>query len=55
MLAIMEFFQRGGGESKVTDILKTRHVFGAPCKKLTIFRRAKGANENCCIFRGVLD
>ena len=38
-----ENFPEGG---KITDALKSRHVFGAPYKKSTIFRRAEGASEN---------
>ena len=47
-----EIFPEGG---KITDNLKSRHVFGAPYKKSTIFRRAEGANEKFCVFRDVLD
>ena len=47
-----DFFPEGG---KATNTLKNGHVFGAPYKKLTIFRRAEGANENFCVFRDVSD
>ena len=42
-----EIFPEGG---KITDTLKSPHVFGAPYKKSTLFRRADGANENFCVF-----
>ena len=42
-----EIFPEGG---KLTDTIKSRHVFGAPYKKSTIFQRAEGANEMFCVF-----
>ena len=42
-----EIFPEGG---KIIDTLKSRHVFGAPYQKSTIFWRAEGANENFCVF-----
>ena len=52
-----EIFPEGG---KITDILKSRHAFGAPYKKSTIFRRAvqkidhfsarRRRKRNFCVF-----
>ena len=42
-----EIFPEGG---KITDTLKSRHVFGAPYRKLTVYQRAEGANEKFCVF-----
>ena len=47
-----EIFPEGG---KITEVLKSWHVFGEPYKKSTIFRRAGGAKENLCVFSRVLD
>ena len=40
-------FPEGG---KSSNTFKSQHVFGAPYKKSTIFRRAEGANENFAFF-----
>ena len=48
-----KFFQRGGGQNH--QHFKQLAGFRRAVQKITILRRAKGANENCCVFCGVLD